>query len=214
MGEQLDKFWRRRRVTPKDTPQDTLKLVKASVHAGDTSIAAAYLKARDKAFRSGCDEERAHDLGTEVMVLVADKRGTDPSYLTDPKTFDDEVFKLMVKCRQAEWQRNRRHLELESCVAYQLHTERSTADDAEAVLNAIDTPHIRRAINRAVAELTLREREILVKRRIKNRATSVVANQLGIAEGTVRVELCHGVKKMRDALRLVFPNTRHMEEKP
>jgi RNA polymerase sigma-70 factor, ECF subfamily len=79
--------------------------------------------------------------------------------------------------------------------------EGSTHVEAATVSEHAENAELRRAIAAALAELPPRQRDVVVRRLLEDRSVRETAAELGIAEGTVKAALHHGLAKLRNLLR-------------
>jgi RNA polymerase sigma factor (sigma-70 family) len=175
-------------------------LVRESVGENDTSLAAVRLRTEYYAGRVQLSADDTNDVASEAMVIASDRRVTNRGYLATWDEVDDFAHSIVKRFWDARRARNKRHLDLEGRIVLHVKAERSIDDDEDRILARIDARARRGDLIRALAILTARELQVTVWRRIKDLETSEIAELLGTDEGTVRVQLCHALKKLRAAL--------------
>ena len=161
-----------------------------------TGIAAIYAAEQDnlrlRLIRRGLDAQQASDAVHDIFLRLL---RSPPSNLRDPGAYLRRSADTMAI---DHWRRQQRHAALFAPLPAETI---AVSDDATSVEGRLVASERDRCLQRAIAELPPRSREVLLLHKYEGLSYAEIALRLGIARNTVMVHLANAMRSLRAAMR-------------
>lgn len=172
-------------------------LVEQAQHGDREAFAAFAAGVSDRAYALALRIVRDPDAAGDVLQTALVRMWRDLPALRDPDRFDAWMYRVVLRCCQADRRKNRR-----TVVALELLPNDASVGDMQAHVADRDE------LERAFRTLTHDQRAVLVLLYYQDLPVGEVAEILGISPGTVKSRLFYARQAMRAAVEAGSRSTR------